>query len=90
MSRTIKPGKRDKHTRAVRTPPREAGGAERDRRLRGSTERILRRNRKTWTRTGNKRRRRAGRETVEVSDGKIGKCGASLRKRLELLNRCAD
>lgn len=32
----------------------------------GSTEKILRRNRKTWTRLGNKRRRQADKEVISV------------------------
>jgi hypothetical protein len=70
VSRTKKPGKRDRYTRTLKTPPLDAGGAVRHRHHHGSTERILRRNRKTWTRLGNKRRRRLDRAVIDRdSDG---------------------
>ena len=56
MSRTKKPGKRSKYSRAVIA---DEHCLVDKRHLFGSTEKILRRNRKTWVRIGNKRRRRA-------------------------------
>ena len=64
MSRTTKPGKRDKHDRLVRLRGDDEFCASSQRHLRGATEKILRRNRKLWVRLGNKRRRRHDRETV--------------------------
>ena len=59
MSRTTKEGKRDKYSRLHPNGADQSCAVE-GRRLHGSTEKILRRNRKTWTRLGNERRRRLG------------------------------
>lgn len=64
MSRTKKEGKRSRYTLNIK-------GADEfcawfGRHHRGSTEKILRRNRKTWIRLGNKRRRRADKDSCKI------------------------
>lgn len=56
MSRTTKAGKRGRQVRVKPADP-AVGNAVHMRHIYGSTEKILRRNRKTWTRLANKRRR---------------------------------
>ena len=79
MSRTRKQGKRSwktdgKVTRGKGRPEApEILGAVRGRRTHGSTENILRRNRKTWTRLASKRRRRLDKRAVEADhDSGVG------------------
>jgi hypothetical protein len=60
VSRTKKEGKRTKYSRRARGDEFCAW----QRHSFGSTEKIRRRNRKTWTRLGNKRRRAADKETA--------------------------
>ena len=64
MSRTLKAGKRSKLSSSAKQ--HDVFCAVMQRRHWGSTEKILRRNRKTWTRLGNKRRRRADKEASEA------------------------
>ena len=64
MSRTKKQGKR---RRGVKGKLEGVGDAVSMRHWFGSTEKILRRNRKTWTRLANKRRRRIG-KTAAVGE----------------------
>ena len=67
LSRTVKEGKRDGYTRlraGGRTEAPEIKEAICKRQIFGATEKILRRNRKVWTRLGNKRRRRLDKEAV--------------------------
>jgi len=66
MSRTKKEGKRSR-----RVPAKEDPGIKDTiykRHAFGSTEKILRRNRKTWVRLGNKRRRQLDKDAVKNSD----------------------
>lgn len=68
MSHTTKPGKRDKYTRlhaGGKTEAPEIRAAIAARHLQGSTEKILRRNRRTWVRLGNKRRRAIDKRAVQ-------------------------
>ena len=67
MSRTTKEGKRGKGKRNPLPKGKPDGRAVFGRHFYGSTEKILRRNRKTWTRLGNKRRRRLDKEEVARS-----------------------
>jgi hypothetical protein len=64
MSRTTKEGKRAKHDRTTRASNADQFCAVMPRHTFGSSEKILRRNRKTWTRLGNKRRRRHDRKVI--------------------------
>lgn len=68
MSRTKKEGKRFRVVRRRTESPR-VRDAVTSRHTFGSTEKILRRNRKTWTRLGNKRRRAL--DAKEVTGGKV-------------------
>jgi len=61
MSRTTKPGKRLRTLPLNPDPPGVSDAIEKRHRY-GRTEKIRRRNRKIWTRLGNKRRRRADAE----------------------------
>jgi hypothetical protein len=64
MSRTKKEGKRGHRAPGRKDDP--AKDAIEKRHLFGSTEKILRRNRKTWTWLGNKKRRKADKTAAEV------------------------
>lgn len=64
MSRTKKEGKRSKYSRRGHGDEFCAW----QRHSFGSTEKILRRNRKTWTRLGNKRRRATDKEAASFLD----------------------
>lgn len=64
MSRTKKEGKRTRVPDLKGESP-EVREAVQKRHTYGSTEKILRRNRKTWTRLANKRRRALDKEAVE-------------------------
>lgn len=66
MSQTKKEGKRTRIPELRGESP-EVQAAVLARHTFGSTEKILRRNRKTWTRLVNKRRRAIGKEAVEAS-----------------------
>ena len=73
MSDTNKPGKRS--WRNIKNRPKDIDGAKlswpvRSRHTYGHTEKILRRNRKTWTRLLNKRRRALDKKKIE-ENGKI-------------------
>jgi hypothetical protein len=67
MSRTIKEGKGSKRKPKVRSKSVGVADAVRKRQTFGSTEKILRRNRKTWTRLANKRRRAEDQTEIEKS-----------------------
>lgn len=64
MSRTKKEGKRNRGV-SKRHESAGIGDAVQSRHSFGSTEKILRRNRKTWTRLANKRRRALDKKAVE-------------------------
>lgn len=64
MSRTTKQGK-GARTKIPSAKPRGVDDAVKMRHTYGSTEKILRRNRKVWTRLGNKRRRAADKGSIE-------------------------
>ncbi len=66
MSRTTKPGKHGRRIAKVRTESPGIKEAHQKRHTYGHTEKILRRNRKLWTRLAAKRRRRLDKEAVGV------------------------
>jgi hypothetical protein len=68
MSRTTKEGKRGRPAPGRKHDP--AHEAIIKRHTFGRTEKILRRNRKTWTRLGNKRRRQDDKATIVEGDVK--------------------
>lgn len=64
MSRTTKPGKRGPRKVFKKTETSGIGDAIQKRHTYGHTEKILRRNRKLWTRLAAKRRRQVDKEAV--------------------------
>lgn len=64
MSRTTKPGKRGGRIAAKKTEAPEIRDTIQKRHTFGRSEKILRRNRKTWTRLAAKRRRQLDKEAV--------------------------
>lgn len=66
MSRTAKEGKRFRVVKFHAESP-EIREAMMARAMWGTTEKILRRNRKTWTRLANKRRRALDKAAIEVA-----------------------
>jgi hypothetical protein len=65
MSNTRKEGKRGWRHPVGRPESAEIGAATAMRHSFGGTEKVLRRNRKTWTRLGNKRRRQLDKESAK-------------------------
>jgi hypothetical protein len=66
MSRTTKPGKHGRRIAKVRCESPGIKEAHQKRHTYGHTEKILRRNRKLWTRLAAKRRRRLDKQAVET------------------------